>query len=51
MGRMRDKPPCLLGFLVAPTADGGSRLLVGIFPHSAIFEGGLDGFDPLENRV
>ena len=32
--------PCLLGFLVAPTADGGSRLLVGVFPHSAIFEGG-----------
>ena len=43
-GRMRDKPRCLLGFFVVPTADGGSRLLVGVFPPFGDFRGGVDGF-------
>ena len=43
-GRMRDKPRCLLGFFVAPTADGGSRLLVGVFPPFGDFRGEVDGF-------
>ena len=43
-GRMRDKLRCLLGFFVAPPADGGSRLLVGVFPPFGDFRGGVDGF-------
>ena len=43
-GRMRDTPRCLLGFFVAPTADGGSRLLVGVVPPFGDFRGGVDGF-------
>ena len=43
MRRMRDKPRCLLGFFVAPMADGGSRLLVGVSPPFGDVRGGVDG--------
>ena len=33
---MRDEPLCLLGVFVVPTADGGSRLLVGVFPRGCV---------------
>ena len=33
--------PCLLGFLVAQMADGGSRLLVGVSPPFGDFRGGV----------
>ena len=45
------QPPCLLGFFVAPTADGDQDFWLAFSPHSAMFEGGWTGFDPLENRV
>ena len=46
-GRMRDKPRILLGLLRRRRPTGGSRLLVGVFPHLAIFEGGLRRLRPL----
>ena len=33
--------PCLLGFFMAPPADGGSRLLVGVFRRFGDFRGGF----------
>ena len=49
-GRMRDKP-CVCWVFVAPPADGWDQdFWLAFSPHLAIFEGGLDGFDPLEKQ-
>ena len=42
-GRMRDAPLCLLGFCVAPPADGASRLLVGVLSRRPVGYGRRDG--------
>ena len=48
---MRDKP-CVCWVFVAPSADGWDQdFWLAFFPHLAIFEGGVDGFDPLEKSV
>ena len=50
-GRMRDTPRCLLWCCEAPRPDGVQDCCPAVFPPSAIVEGGVDGFDPLETRV
>ena len=48
---MRDTSRCLLWFCEAPRPDGVQDFCPAVFPPSAILEGGVDGFDPLEKRV
>ena len=46
-GTLRDgcgTNPVFAGFFVAPPADGGSRLLVGVFPTFGAFRGGWGRF-------
>ena len=48
--RVWDKP-CVCWVFVAPPADGWDQdFWLAFSPHLAIFEGGLDGFDPLEKQ-
>ena len=46
VGRMRDTPCVCWGFFVAAGGRRGSRLLVDVSPHSAIFEGGWTVLTP-----
>ena len=53
-GTIRDKAgqtPVFAVVLRGAAARRCSRLLSRVFPPSAIVEGGVDGFDPLEKRV